>query len=122
MNEILNFEFKGKVYTIEYPNIGKYRKIDILKQSLSLGQYGNLFRTMTSTSEESLDSIDIESYMSVLCPKLLKDLKIDSFDDLPISTYKELKNAYKQQFVPWWNEIEKLLKPEPSKEVKEDEE
>lgn len=120
MNEVLNFEFKGKVYTIEYPNIGKYRQIDILKQSLSMGQYGNLFRTMTNTSEESLDSIDIESYMSVLCPKLIKELKIDSFDNLPITTYKELKKAYKEQFVPWWNDIEEMLRPEPSKEVTED--
>ena len=121
MNEILNFQFNNRNYPIEFPNIGKYRQIDILKQSLSLGQYGNLFRTMTIQSEETLDSIDMEAYFSILCPKLIKDLKVDSFDDLPLLKYKELKKAYKEQFVKWWNEIEKMLRPEPVKEAKEDE-
>lgn len=115
MNEILNFNFKGKGYTIEYPNIGKYRQIDVLKQSLSLGQYGNLFRTMTKQSEESLDMIDVEAYMTVLCPSLLKSLKIETFSDLSLIDYKELKTAYQDQFIPWWNEIERMLNPDSYK-------
>ena len=122
MNEVLNFEFKGKVYAIEYPNIGKYRKIDKLKQSLSIGQYGNLFRTMTKQSEESLDMIDIEAYMTILCPKLFKDLDIQSFDELNFLTYKVLKKAYKEQFIPWWNSIEEMLIPEPLNKEKDEEE
>ncbi|MCK9543795.1 MAG: hypothetical protein M0R03_17385 [Novosphingobium sp.] len=122
MNEVLNFEFKGKVYTIEYPNIGKYRKIDILKQSLSMGQYGNLFRTMTKQSEESLDMIDIEAYMTILCPKLFKDLGIQSFDELNFITYKTLKKSYKEQFIPWWNSIEEMLIPESLNKEKDEEE
>lgn len=121
MNEILNFEFKGKVYTIEYPNVGKYRQIEILKQSISMGQYGNLFRTMTRQSEESLDMVDMEAYFSTLCPKMLRDLKIDTFNELSLIDCKILKKAYQEQFVPWWNEIEEMLRPEPKK-VKEDEE
>lgn len=120
MDEILDFKFKGRVYMIEFPNVGKYRQIEILKQSISLGQYGNLFRTMTKQSEETLDMIDIESYLSTLCPKLLKDLKIETFGDLSLSDSRSLKKEYQLQFVPWWNNIEKMLKPEDPSKEKED--
>jgi len=122
MNEILNFQFRGKVYTIKYPNVGQYREIDVFKQTLSMGQYGNMFRTMTAQSEESLDIIDIESYFTVLCPKLLKSLSVGSFSELDFVTYKELKEEYRKQFIPWWNEIEKMLKPEPVKRVEDEQE
>lgn len=121
MDEILNFQFNNRNYVIEFPNIGQYRQIDVLKQSLSLGQYGNMMRCLTAQSEQSLDSIDMESYFSILCPDLIKDLKIESFNELKLPTYIKLKKQYIDQFVPWWKEIENMLKPEPIQKVEADE-
>ena len=120
MNEILNFQFRGKNYSIEFPKVGQYREIDVFKQTLSMGQYGSMFRTMTAQSEESLDMVDMEAYFSVLSPKLIKSLGVESFSNLDLLTYKELKVEYRKQFIPWWNEIEKMLRPEPVKKETED--
>ena len=114
INESLVFTLKGKSYEMTFPRVGEYRTIEAMKQTLSLNTYGSMSRTMMRNSEEALDMIDMESYFTVLCPKLEKDLKC-SFSELGLLDYLELKKVFKEQFNPWWNEIEKILHPTPSK-------
>lgn len=120
--ENLVFKVVGNEYLIKFPNIGQYRAIETMKQTLSANNYGSMSRSMMLSANEALDMIDIESYLTVLTPKLLDDLQCDSFSELGLLDYKELRDAFKKQFVPWWNEIEQLLRPEPVKTEKSDEE
>ena len=106
--KLLNFEFQGKVYPIEFPNIGNFKKIEVLKQALSNGMYGQMVNSNMSTSSHALDMIDIEAYLGVMCPDLVKDIKgIDSLSELSLIHFNELRKAYRKQFTPW---LEKVLK------------
>lgn len=111
MNKQIVFAVKGNNYTIKFPNVGQFQSIESIKQVLSRGMYLALVQTNTISANNALDMIDIEAYLSVLCPELIKDLKCDKFSDLGLEDYMELKKAYDEQFVPWWNEILKLISP-----------
>lgn len=119
MIENLFLELKGRKFEVEFPNVGKYRSIESLKQNLSMGEYGNMFRSAINTSDEALDMIDMESYFSVLCPSLLEMFKCESFSQLGLVDYMEVKEAYKSQFVPWWKSIEAILHPKPIQKANE---
>lgn len=121
INENLVFHFKGKSYSLTFPRVGEYRTIEAMKQTLSLNTYSSMSRTMLTSSEEALDMIDMEAYFSVLCSKLIEDLRCNSFSDLGLLDYMELKKVFKEKFVPWWNEIEQLLHPQPVKKVVDEE-
>ena len=120
--ENLDFKVNGNTYTIKFPTVGEYRAIETMKQTLSANNYSSMSRSMMVTANEALDIIDLEAYLTVLCPKLIEDLKCDSFSQLGLLDYKELRDAFKKQFLPWWNDIEKLLRPEPINQEKKDEE
>ena len=122
VNENFVLKIKGNTYSIEFPRVGEYRAIEVMKQNLSLNAYGSMARSMTSATEEALDMIDVEAYFSILCPKLIEDLKCSSFSELGLLDYIEIKKVFKESFIPWWNEIEKLLRPAPVKKVVKDEE
>jgi hypothetical protein len=120
MIESLFFELKGKKFEIEFPNVGKYRSIESLKQSLSMGEYGNMLRSAINTSDEALDMIDMEAYFTILCPQIFKLLKCNSFGELGLKDYMEIKDAYKTQFIPWWTGIEEILHPKPIQKADEE--
>lgn len=123
VNENLIFTLKGRSYEMTFPRVGEYRTIEAMKQTLSLNTYGSLYRSMMTSSEEALDMIDMEAYFSVLCPKLIEDLKCESFSELGLLDYLAVKKVFKEQFTPWWNEIETLLRPNSKKkEAVKDEE
>lgn len=111
MDRKIVLKVKGNDYIIEFPNVGKFQSIETMKQVVSKGMYSSLLSTATISSAEVLDMVDMESYFSVLAPKLLKDLKCDSFGDLDIMDYLELKKVYLEQFIPWWNNILDMLRP-----------
>lgn len=121
MNENLIIRFKGKNYDVRYPRIGEYRTIQAMKQTLSLNTYGGMTHSNLIAAEEALDMIDLESYLTVLCPDLVSDLKC-SFSELGLLDYKELKEVFKDKFIPWWNKIEELLRPQPKLNKVADEE
>ena len=109
MQKNLVFNVKGNSYNIEFPTVGQFQTIESLKQVLSKGMYSSLIQTNTVSSNQALDMIDIESYLSVLCPDLIKSLKCDSFSNLGVIDYLELKKAYDEQFVPWWNGLMSII-------------
>lgn len=112
MERQIVFKVKGMNYPIEFPNVGKFRKIEAMKQIISNGMYGQILSTGTLSSNEAADMIDIEAYFIVLCPKLMEDLAPKSFEEMDIEDFGELKTAYQEQFIPWWNSILRILKPE----------
>jgi hypothetical protein len=109
--EILEFKLKSNNYTIKFPNVGQIEDIECTKQLISKGMYSSLMQMGTRAANDTLDMIDMEAFFSILCPDLVKDLKSDSFRDLGIVDFMELKKAYIKQFVPWWVEIQKILRP-----------
>jgi len=111
MERQINFTVKGNSYMIEFPTVGKFQQIETMKQISSRGMYSSFISTSTLSSNEALTMIDVEAYLTVLAPKLLKDLKCDSFNELGIEDYLELKKAFQEQFIPWWNAILDLISP-----------
>lgn len=103
MEETLIFKVKGNEYTITYPNVGEFRRIESVKQALSSGMYSSLIKTGNVQAQAAADIIDIEAVFTVLCPDLLENLGSKSFDKLGMKDFKELSKAYNDQFIPWWN-------------------
>jgi len=111
MNREIVLLVLGNSYSIKFPTVGQFQAIESLKQVISKGMYSSLMSTNTVSANASLDMIDIEAYLTVLCPQLLKDLKCDSFINLGVEDYMVIKEAYDKQFIPWWNDIMKLVSP-----------
>ena len=111
MERQITLTVKGNKYEIEFPKVGKFKKIETLKQVLSNGMFSQLLATSTLSAGEALDMIEMESYLSVLAPKLIEDLKCKNFDELDLEDFIELKKVYIEQFIPWWNGILKILNP-----------
>lgn len=112
MLESLNLNVKGNSYTIDFPNVGQFQRIESMKQVLSNGMYASLMQMPTVASLEALDMYDIEAYLTVLAPQLVKDLKCNSFGELGMQDYLELKAIYKEKFLPWYSDIMDLLQPQ----------
>lgn len=109
MNDSVEFVIKGKSYTIHYPTVGEYYKIECLKQSLSNNNYGGLLVAGTASSIKALDMIDIEANLSVLAPSLIKDLKVGSISGLGIKDFNEIKKVYIETIVPFMKGVEDVL-------------
>lgn len=116
MNETLNFVVNGNSYSINFPTVGDYYAIEASKQSLSLGFYNSLSESSVLSAYNATDMIDIEATLTILCPQLIKDLKCESFKKLGIKDYLIVKQAYIEQFVPWWKSIQELLNPKKNDE------
>lgn len=113
----LTFVVKNNEYSIKTPTAGQLWDIEEMKSLLSNGQYGTVLKNRTYWSEYNLDNIDMFSYVSILCPKLIKDLEVDSWKELDPFDLAELKAAYKSQFLPWYDQFTKMLKSVEKKEV-----
>lgn len=107
----LNFRVKGYEYSISIPTVGKYYDIEASKQILGKGFYNSIQESRMQTAANAAQMIDIEAELGILIPKMFKDLKVTSFKDLGVSDYLELKKAYDEQFVPWWNDVLIMFNP-----------
>ena len=116
MNE-LTFEVEGNTYTIKVPTVGQMNDVERLKMILSGGYYNEMIKTLTFTSQEALMVIDIQSSLSVLCPKLIEDLKCTDIKKLSATDYVKLKKVYIELFIPWWNKWLEIFKGEAQKDV-----
>lgn len=99
----LKFDVKGNTYTIHVPTVGDMVDVERLKMALSNGFYNEMMRTITVSAQEALTAIDIQACFSVLCPRLLEDLKCSDIKRMSVEDYAELKQAYEKQYLPWWN-------------------
>lgn len=116
MEKLIVLRIKGNSYEIKFPNVGQFQQIESLKQVLSQGMYKELTGMNTISANEVLDMVDMESYLSVLSPKLISDLKCKTFGELGLEDYMELKAVYSDDFIPWWNSILEMLRPQKKSE------
>lgn len=103
-------EISGRKYEIKYPTVGEYYRIECLKQSLSNGTYSQLMLSNSLNALNALDMIDIEATLLVLSPELIKDLKVKNLSELGIKDYVMIREAYIKEVVPFFKEINELLK------------
>jgi len=95
------FKVKDESYTVEVPNMGQIMDIENTKVSMS-EHYLELVQNGTVLSSLTADFIDMYSYFTVLCPKLITDLKAP-LEKLDVFDFKELRTAYEEQLRPWLN-------------------
>lgn len=119
MNDEVKILISGKSYTVKFPNVGQFYQIEATKQSLARGFYNTMVMSPSSAAQHALDMIDIEAALVVLCPELIKDLKVKSFSELDVRDYKVIRDEYYKEVAPFFKEINDLLKGDED-EVKED--
>lgn len=110
MRDSVIFSIRGKDYTVKFPNVGEFYRIESMKQVLGKGFYNSLTQSPTVSSSYALDMIDIEATLSVLCPDFVKDLKVKNFADLGIADFKEIRDVYIATIVPFMDEVMSLLR------------
>jgi hypothetical protein len=108
----LNFSVKGNNYSIKVPTMGNLIDIESSKQELSKGQYQQMIMTDIKSQWNAIELIEAIANLRVLCPELLKDLKVRDISEIDAIDSKELVKAYKEQFVPWYNEWYKVYSAE----------
>lgn len=106
----VKIEISGREYSVSFPNVGQFYKIETLKQSLSRGFYNTMITSPSPMAQHALDMIDIEATLVVLCPDLISDLKVKNFSELDIRDYKAIRDAYYKSVAPFFKEVENLLK------------
>ena len=99
-----SFEFKGIKYTIEFPTVGEYIKIETEKLDVSLGKFGNLISSGTVSSYRAIQMIQSISLLTVLCPDLVKNLNVDSFSEIDAKDFIDLIKIYQKEIAPWYND------------------
>jgi len=115
INRMLILEFKdkdGKVensYNVEYPTVKEMIDIESLKLALSKGKYTEMIMSGTKWMARALNYVDMLSYLSIMCPKLIKDSKVNLTDIDLLDAHEGLLKTYREQFLPWWNEYEALV-------------
>ena len=106
-------------YPVKFPNVGHFYQIEATKQSLARGFYNTMVMSPSASAQHALDMIDIEAALVVLCPDLIKDLKVKNFSELDIRDYKVIRDEYYKVVAPFFKEIQDLLRGNES-DVKED--
>lgn len=103
----LTFHCKGieETYETKYPNVGQYIDIENKKIQLSNGNYAQMAASGIATMNKALDYIDAYAYFSVLIPKLIQDLGVNNFFELSTDDADEIIKVFKNDFVPWLNDI-----------------
>lgn len=109
ITESKRITIRGKDYEVKFPNVGQYYEIEATKQRLGRGYYNTLLGNPTKTAQDALDMIDIESTLSVLVPELIKDLKVNSFSELGLKDYQEVRKIYNKEIFPFLKEISDYL-------------
>lgn len=103
------FEIKGKKYTTETMNVGRFVDLWAVRSTLSRGTYGQIYRNALIASDEALLMIDIQAFFTVFCPTVLNDLKPASIGDMGLEDYSEIKEIYVSQIKPWLDKINAML-------------
>jgi len=98
--KVLKFTVRDVTYDINFPTNREFIRIQNLKISLASNIDAFKFGGAESSYAEVL--VEVESHLSVLCPKLIKDLN-KNFGDLTLAEGREITLVYSDVFRPWYN-------------------
>lgn len=96
-------------YEVEWPTVQNLIDIESYKLILAKGKYTDMIMSGTKGMQRALDYIDMCAYFSVMCPKLITDMKVDIRNMDAFDASKGLMVTYSKQFVPWWDEYQKMV-------------
>lgn len=88
-------------YSVNFPKVSDILNIEVKKSELSRGQYGSMMESGTLDASIVVGLINAYATFSVVCPKLIEDLKVN-FLDLDLGDAMELLNVYTKQYFPWY--------------------
>lgn len=104
-----NIVICGRSYKLDYPTVGRFIDIKVLETQLSKGLSSQM---VFGTKDQQAAFVYITTYahLAVLCPQLMKDLKVDSLFDLSIEDFNKLVEVYVQEIQPWISEVKDQVK------------
>lgn len=111
MNKVVTLKINEKEYSFGFPTVGEFCQIETMKQALSRGNYAIMITSPMSMTQMALDMIDIEATLTVMCPNLIKDLKVDSISKLDVRDFKAIREVYDEKVVPFFKEVMEVLNP-----------
>ena len=83
-------------------------QIEVMKHRLSGGLYSEMVFTSLVSSQNTINTIDMMAHMTVLCPRVIVDLKID-VSKLDIIDSLPLLKVYMQKVHPWITEWQNFI-------------
>lgn len=104
----MKFVVNGHEYKVKFPTVGQYYSIEALKQSLGRGNYNIMVQSPLRSVQDALDMIDIEATLTIMCPDLIKDLKVP-ITELDIRDYLAIKKSYMEQIAPFFKSVNDAL-------------
>lgn len=105
----LKIELQKLPFELTYPNVGGFIDIEVLKAQLSQGRYDAIASTFSVSSSYAKFLIDAIATLTVMAPKVLADLKIESLEKLTMVQSKELLDVYYKTIKPWLEAWQKFL-------------
>lgn len=125
MERTKTFEFQGRKYTIEFPNVGQYMDIETEKVNLSLGKWGDLISARTLSALRSIQIMECLAVLKVLCPKIFEDMNVSDYRKIDAKDFMLLVKVYNKEVSPWYSrwfkEFSEVLNDIDESEKKEDE-
>lgn len=128
----ITFKFQNHEYKLEFPNVGQYIQIESDKLEVTNGYFGSLLSLRTLSSVRVLQMAEAVCVLKNLCPKVFEDMKVSSYKELDAMDFAELVREYNKQISEWYadwfkefNEVFKIVSDgveELDKEEKEVEE
>lgn len=104
MERTKKFTLKGNSYTIEFPTAGQFIDIETKKSELSHGQWGKMVLSPTISTFRSVQMMECISILSVICPKLMEDLKVPDLTKIDLIDLTEILKVYVKEIYPWYND------------------
>ena len=104
---VLQVEIGPNTYDIKIPNNGQFIDIESRKAKLTDGTYSQMLFG-GSPSQQAYLLTEVIATLTVLIPKLSKDLNVGSMLELdPIQT-KQIVKVYTKQIYPWLSQIREV--------------
>lgn len=127
MERIKKFKFQDREYSIEFPNVGQYMEIESNKLDYSNNKYSSFITSRTFSALRAVQIVECVSILSVLCPNLFKDMKVENYSEIDAKDFVELIKIYQKEISPWYskwfNEFNKVFEDinKEDKKLKEEE-
>lgn len=103
MDRIKKFIFKSKEYQLEFPTVGQYLQIEEEKVNLSKGKWGDFIKSGTLSSMRAIQMIECMALLKTLCPDFVKNLNVESFNEIDLKDFAELVKVYIKEINPWYS-------------------